>query len=81
MSSLKRSGRQRQACGNSARSVLPIASESRSSPGDARDVERDDASRPQVFAHGREELTRRQVERDVGLVVGVDDDDVVASRR
>ena len=33
ISSLKRSGRQRQPCSNSERSVLPIASESRSSPG------------------------------------------------
>ena len=43
----------------------------------ARDVERDDPARPEVFLHGREELPGRQVEGDVGLVVGVDDDDVV----
>ena len=77
-SSLKRSGCQRQACGNSASTVVPIASGSRSSPGTAATLSAITPPGCEVVADEREELPRRQVERDVGLVVGVDDDDVVA---
>ena len=46
--------------------------------GDGRDVQSDDPARGKVLAHEPEELARREVERHVRLVVGVDDDQVVA---
>ena len=43
-----------------------------------RDVQRDDAARRQVLPHEAEELSRGEVEGDIGLSVRVDDDQVVA---
>src|SRR5919204_6226088 len=45
------------------------------------DVDEHDAAGCEVVAHLGEELARGQIERDVGLAVGVDDDDVPAARR
>ena len=78
MSSLKRSGapapglRELGQQGAADRLGQPLV------PGHGGDVERDDPARAEMLAHELEELARRQVEGDVGLAVGVDDDEVVA---
>ena len=46
--------------------------------GHRRDVEREDPARREPLAREPEELARREIEGHVGLVVGVDDDQVVA---
>ena len=47
-------------------------------PRHGRDIEREDPTRFEPLPREPEELPRREVERHVGLVVGVDDDQVVA---
>ena len=46
--------------------------------GHRRNVEREDPTRLEPLAREPEELPRREVERHVRLVVGIDDDQVVA---
>ena len=75
---LKRSAGQTATQSNSCVSVPEIPSSRLVVAGHRRDVEREDPARLEPLARELEELPRREVEGHVRLVVGVDDDQVVA---